>query len=395
MVWRVLRFLPFGLGPLALAVFTLLLWGNLGLAVLGMGVMKLSPSLNGVTEPIRLEWSWEGLLRGENQAVFGRLIGTKMPLYPDAVRLRNQVAYSLFGVSADPTIVVGRGNRLVDLPYLQDYCSRDIAAWRPGAVGWAANIRQMQDAVERRGKTFLYVLTPSKLAQYPGILPPGYGCPSSEADRVGLVPEWMALIRQAGIHAVDTTAVITAAHGAYPFALYPPGGTHWNHVGEALAVQAVMAGLDAQLPGKGFGPYQFTWHMTPRAEGVDRDLGDLMNLFTHPWTVPVPAVTLAPAPGGGTCPARQLVIVGGSFGHAIGDVLTALPCHPEVTEYEYWRRSTVTWPQGEAFKAPVDESARDRAILNADIVVYEENEQILAQPDVGRALLHFLMEVRG
>jgi hypothetical protein len=243
----------------------------------------------------------------------------------------------------------------------------------------------MQDATERRGKAFLYVLTPSKLAQNPALLPEGYHCPSSQVGRQGLIPEWLAMVRAAGIHVVDTTAVLTAAARAYPFALFPPGGTHWNAVGQALAMQAIMHGLAAQRPGAPFEPFDFTWHMTPHPSGDDVDLADLMNLFTHPWAVPVPAVTYQAA-ATSACPALRLVIVGGSFGHVIGNVLTALPCHPDVTEYEYWRRATITWPAKEASQAPVDEAQRDAATLAADVLVYEENEQILSHPEAGEAL---------
>jgi hypothetical protein len=284
---------------------------------------------------------------------------------------------------------VGRGHVLLERPYLEEYCSRDIAVWQAGAVRWANQIRGMQDAIERQGHAFLYVLTPSKVAQYPAWRPPGYHCPSSQTDRLGIVPAWLAIVRQAGIHVVDTTAVLDAAHGAYPFALFPPGGTHWNAVGQALAMQAILRGLAQQRPGPPFQPFGFTWHMIAHAQGDDTDLADLMNLFTHPWAVPVPAVTYQPATSE-TCPARRLVIVGGSFGHAIGNVLTALPCHPDVTEYEYWRRETVTWPEGKPFHAPVDEAQRRAATLGADVLVYEENEQVLSNPEAGFALSQFL-----
>ena len=41
----------------------------------------------------------------------------------------------------------------------------------------------MQDILDARGKVFLYVITPSKVAQNPQYMPDGYTCPAAAKDR--------------------------------------------------------------------------------------------------------------------------------------------------------------------------------------------------------------------
>ena len=288
------------------------------------------------------------VLDGRFQADYARMIGTRTPLYPFAVRLKDQILFSVFGLSGIPAIVAGRGGALLEREYLTEYCARNLALFLPQAQAWAPKIRQMQDAYESRGKTFLYVITPSKVAQDPELIPPGYPCRSTPADRAGLLPAWRRALDAAGVHYVDTTIPLRAAQGQYGFVMYPRGGTHWNSVGAALATRAIAAGLDA-LRGDGvLPPPSFTWTMAPRPIWPDDDLASLMNLLVADRSYAVPRVTLdAPPPSGG-CRPLSVAIVGGSFMNRPAENLAMGPCHPHVEEWQYWTVFDITWPPGDA-----------------------------------------------
>ena len=392
------RAAPLGLAILAMVAGTVLLLANLAGLSFGRSTIKLFPGLTGVTLPQTIPVAPASVLRGQFQAAFAHWVGTASPLFPAAIRLRNQVEYSVFGFSPIPAVLVGPGGGMVERAYAEEYCARDVARWRPAAQIWAAGIRQMQDLQARRGKAFLYVLTPSKVAMYPGLVPPGFTCPSTQADRAGLVPAWLAMLRQAGVHVVDTTAPLRAAAADYPFPLFPAGGTHWNAVGEAVAQQAVLAGLDKELPGRGLAPVPFTWAMRPHPvrDSDDVDLARLMNLFVPAANGPVPVVTPHKGPAPATCDPPRVAIVGGSFSHATLRALRDLSCPVAATEYEYWHTNTLRWSGGALDKTPaVDAPRRDANILAADVVVYEENEQLLEQPLHGQALLTFLRSAAG
>ena len=390
---RSLRVLPAALGALVLGAGAVLLLANLAVRAATPGQeIKLFPGLHGATAPVQQPFGFEAVLDGSFQRAAGQLIGGRVPLHPFAVRLRNQALYALFRETAVPSLVVGTGDQLIERAYLDEYCSRNVATFLPGARAWAGLIREMQDAAERRGQTFLYVLTPSKLAQYPDILPPGIPCSAAPLDRAGQVPAWLDTLRAAGVHVVDTVAVLSAAQSRYPFRLYPAGGAHWNQVGGMLAGQAVGAGLEELRRDGSFPLVPFAWRMSNKLDPFDTDLADLLNLLLAGAREPMPAVTPEPPPSPPGCMPRRVVIVGGSFGNALGSYLSLLPCRPVVAEYEYWHRFHETWERGRRVtRDKVDPAQRARDLQTADVVLYEENEQILGHSDHGRALHEFLL----
>lgn len=352
----------------------------------------LFAALKGATEKTEKQrLTVASLLDGSFQAAYARQVGPRVPIFEFAVRLRNQVEFSALAMSAIPSVFVGAHRELIEHVYTDDYCSRNLASFLPAARIWAGHIREMQDAVERQGKTFLYVVTPSKVGQYPGFMPPGMPCPAAVPDRTGLVPAWIALVRAAGVNVVDTTAVVGAAHGAYPFALFPQDGTHWNAVGGMLAGQAVAARLGGLRRDAALAPAGFQWHFADEPSGPDIDLAVLMNLLWLPEQDPTPEVELEPTPDIAGCTPLKIAMVGGSFAHAIGDSLSRQRCHPAVIEYEYWHTFVLTWDDGDMEEQPFSEATRARDLGQADILIYEDNEQMLGRSEHGKALYEYIM----
>ena len=393
-----LRELPTLLGASVMGLCAAMLIFNMAVAsVLHMNGIRfwsypLFAALKGVTEKTEKQRLTVGsFLDGAFQTAYARAIGYRVPIFEFAVRLRNQVEFSALGASAIPSIIVGAGGELIERVYVDDYCSRNLASFLPAARVWARRIRQMQDAVERQGKTFVYVVTPSKVAQYPEFLPPGMPCASAMADRLGLVPAWIALVRAAGVHVVDTTAEISKAHGRYPFPLFPVDGTHWNAVGATLAGQAVASELSGLRQDPGLSSRLFDWEYATETAAADIDLAVLMNLLWLPRQQPTPDVLLRPGPGASSCRSLKIVMVGGSFAHALGSVLSRQRCHPDVVEYEYWHTFVITWEDGDMEERPFSVADRDRDLGQADIVIYEDNEQMLGHSEHGAALYDDVM----
>jgi len=388
--------LPIAFGAAVMSIGALLLLAQLALGAIAHGKkMKLSSALIGVVQPDSVPFSLAAFLNGTFQASFAHHIGTVEPYYPTAVRLRNQIEYSVFGMAAEPDIIVGRKRELIETGYVQDYCTRDLASFLATAQAAAAALRQIQTMVEQRGQTFLYVVTPSKIAQYPEFLPAGMLCPSSQASRTGIVPAWTALVRQAGVHLVDTTSILSAAHGAYPFPLFPRGGIHWNQVGNALAAQAIEGALQAQRRDGVFTPFTFTWKIASPPRPVDIDLATLMNLFTVPDRSGLPKVTMAQARPPSVCKTLNIVIIGGSFIQQVGAPLSLLPCRPHVVEYFYWQRYRIVWHDGLQTLGPADPQRRDAELEAADVILLEENETIIGRSDHVPAFYNWLKSHKG
>jgi alginate O-acetyltransferase complex protein AlgJ len=383
--------------PVMASGLLLLTGGVLLMVQLAMGAlwhgkqMKLCAAVFGVTQPNSTSLTVHNLISGAYQKSLELRIGSREPYYPFAIRMRDQVEYSLFGLSATPDVIIGNHRQLIEIAYIQDYCLRNLQNFMAQAPDWAAAIKTMQDNAQARGQTFLYVITPSKLAQYPEILPPHLNCPSTETDRTQLVPQWAALVRQDGVHIVDTTAVLRAAAQNYPFPFFPRGGAHWNQAGAALATQAIEAALEAQLHDGLLKPFTFTWQLSHHPMKADVDLTILMNLMWTPDHFDTPLVTLHQPSKAPDCKSLKITIVGGSFMEHVGPLLSQLPCGADVVQYFYWRSHRDVWHDGVDVIEPVDPAVRDADLLHADIIIYEENEGVLGRPAHGQAFYQWIL----
>ncbi len=393
MIRRLSR-LPGALGALGLAVPTVLLAWNLltGLADPNRIPLEFGPHLEGVMVPPVVVLTVSNVLRGRFQAAAALAIGPLVPLQRAAVRFENQLTTSLMGQPGPPFLVLTRGRTLVELAYLEEYCHRDVASFRAKAAAWLPKLQTMQRLVEQRGQTFLYVITPSKVAMDPALVPQSAPCPATAADRNGLMPLWRGMLDGAGVHYVDTTAVVRAAKADYPLPMYPRGGTHWTMLGAALATQPIAAALDRLRRDDAFVPFTFTWTPTNDPAYPDNDLALLTNLARPELHYPVPLVHIQYAAPAAPCRPVFVAIVGGSFMHQVAQILASAPCRPRVEEWEYWRASHLTWPNPGELYVPTKLNAVERRVglTTADVVIYEENEQNMARSKHGPAFLNFL-----
>ena len=78
----------------------------------------------------------------------------------------------------------------------------------------------------------------------------------------------------------------------------------------------------------------------------------------------------------------------------IGEALSRVSCDTEVTQYEYWTAFHLTWRGGVTAVGKVDPAQRDADLRRADIVLYEENEEVLGHAHHGEALLQWLRAAR-
>jgi alginate O-acetyltransferase complex protein AlgJ len=382
---------PIVFSAFLLLVGALLLYAQLILGWVTNGKqMKLCAGVYGLTYPPQPVFSVSNLLNGDYQRALGRTIGMKQPFFPLAVRVRNQVLYSVFGLSGTPTVVLGNGGQLVATFYLNAYCTINLPTYLQTEPAWVAKVRKMQDFFEGRGQTFLYVITPSKLAQYPSYLPPGMPCPSTLADRAGIVPVQITLMQNAGVHTVDTTQVLRANHKNYPFTLYPRGGAHWNDVGAAIGAQSIEAALNRTRGDDSFPPFTFSWVLGPKPDTWDTDLATITNLFVQLDHYQTPVVTIH-EPAAPACKKLSVVIVAGSFMQQIGPILSRSPCVAQVVDYFYWSHRRDVWVNGaDSFEVAYNPNIRTTDLLHADIVLYEENESFFGKSEHGADLYHWV-----
>lgn len=354
--------------------------------------------LAGVTAPAPTPFTLDALLSGEAQKAASTNLGRSLPVFPLAVRIKNQFLYSLFRVSGAASVVVGKNDQLYEPGYIEEFCARGAAPNAARLDAWAAQLREIQDRVEAAGKSFVYLVTPSKAARLPDYLPAKTRCRSIERGAPEKLVPFRAALEAHGVAYVDGAGLMSAKRHDYAIDFFPRGGTHWNLLGAALATRDVSEALARSGRGAPFGRFDFDWRVVDEATGTDRDLLDLLNLLWPNAHYSTAAATGRSLPSN-CARAPKLLTVGGSFLFELLLDLGQSACPPESEYWHYFQqqsgRSRRTglnvYADGGGLRKmeeiPDSADALARRLAAADAVILEENESVVSTMDQVRDLL--------
>jgi len=338
--------------------------------------IKIGRRLAGVTETQAPPApSLRNVANGDLQREAMRDISDSNPLRPMLIRLSNQFRVRLLGAYDSPGVVAGDNGQLIEQVYVDEYCHRDLAALEGKARAWIPKLKALQDVYTARGHVFIYLITPSKMAHIPEAFLGHVACPSAPAARTQYLPTYVKMLREAGIRFVDLATLIHGLKSHYEIDVFPPGGVHWNALGVANAADAVLAELARDRP---FAPrLKWTYTITNRPSGSDRELTDILNIIYSRDRFATAKVTFR----GNNCadfPAahQSVALVGGSFIHALAQVLLAQGCLRELQSYNYLYRGRRGGPNYAVDKDHLT-AADIVPLADADIMLLEENEQVL------------------
>ena len=341
--------------------------------------IQIGPTLGGVTNETPVVFSWASIRDGSFQKAVTERLTEAFALRRILIRINNEVRMELFGELSSPNVVRGNKGQLIERLYLEDYCSRVEGQGAELAARNIPKLRDIQNYYIGRGGQFLYVLSPSKAAHLPEYFVDKVPCPSTPAARTKLIGDYVAALKQAGINVLDTATLIHSLKGKYDFDLFPQGGVHWNDVGGARAVSAIVDELNRQAGRPIIPSFTFTWTLSSAA-GADRELVDLLNVFFPPLAYMTPKVKYTTAASCADHPARQLEIamVGSSFSHLPAAILVEHNCLARLNLHYYARLGRFGGVPYRELQRNLDEAAM-RPMRDAKIMIVEENEAFAAR----------------
>ena len=342
--------------------------------------IRIGPKLGGVTRDAQVDLSWSSLRDGSFQKAVSSRVTDAMAVRPLLIRINNEIRFELFGELTAPQVVRGAKGQLIERSYLEEYCTRTEGQGVTLAADIIPKLKDIQNYYRARGSVFIYLITPSKAAHLPEYFVDRVPCPSTPAARAGLVPQYVGLLRQAGIDVVDTASLIHSLKGSYEVELFPQGGVHWNDIGGARAVTAVVEEINRQAGRELVPPFTFTYTLSGVTSGVDRDLVDLLNVFFPPLAYLTPKVSFHTSAPCSDHPARSIeaALIGSSFSHLPGRILIEDNCLAQLNVYYYMHL-------GRFGGSPYHEQQRDlkdadvARLRDASIVIVEENESFVAR----------------
>jgi alginate O-acetyltransferase complex protein AlgJ len=346
--------------------------------------IRIGPKLGGVTYDAPVTLSWSSVRDGTLQKALASRLTDAMPIRPLLIRLNNEIRFHLFGELTAPNVVKGAKGQLIEKTYLDDYCSRTEGMGVRLAANALPKLKDIQNYYERHGSVFVYLVTPSKAAHLSEYFVDRVPCPSTLQARKELVADYVGALRQAGIHVVDTASLIHSLKGTYPFDLFPQGGVHWNDVGGARAVSALVDEINHLAGREIIPPFKFTYTLSVPASGADRELADLLNVFFPPLGYQTPKVSFQPRVPCGISPARglEIVMVGSSFGHLPSRILIEANCLDRLQFYYYAVLGRFGGTPYRELQRNLAESDLD-VWRDAKVMILEENESFMASAKVG------------
>lgn len=342
--------------------------------------IKIGPKLYGVTYDKPAILSWSSLRDGSFQKAVSSRLTDAMPIRPLLIRMNNEIRMELFGELTAPHVVRGANGHLIERPYLEEYCARSEGMGAKLAADILPKLKDIQNYYHAHGGVFIYVVSPSKAAHLPEYFVDRVPCPSTPQARTQLLSQYVGTLKQAGINVVDTASLIHSLKGTYEFDLFPQGGVHWNDVGGALAVSAMVKEINRLAGQEIIPPFKFSYALSGATGGQDRELVDLLNVFFPPLGYLTPKVSFTPSVPCADSPARQLDVafVGNSFGHLPARIMMEANCLYDLQFYYYATLGRFVGPPYREVQRNLSEADLDR-LRDAKVMIVEENESFIAR----------------
>jgi hypothetical protein len=329
-----------------------LVLGLLLLVLLGPGVQALWPlvpvqPLAGVTNAApKPVFSWVKLWHAEYQPEVEAYFTEQLGFRPWFIRLRNQLAYSLFSKSLTDGVILGKDQNLYQQNSVWAYFGGGYQGEEELAKR-ARQLRQVQDTLQAHGTQLLFVLAPGKPRIVPQYLPDEYARQQLGASNYATVSQQLA---KYGVQTLDMAALMGRWQAARPpYPLFTRTGTHWSGYATTRVADTLFRRVEA-LTGRDlpdFGPQGPPTVVTRAADlrYADKDLEDLLNLDLpiQPYPTAYPNIVFGPAEG--TKQRLRALIIGDSFTQSF---YTFYPYFDRLLtpDSRFWYyKNTVYWPE--------------------------------------------------
>ncbi len=338
---------------------------------------------------------------GTLQRQFESWFNLTVPFKSLIIRAYNQFYFQIFSKSYAKNVVIGKKGYLFGGPYNEKYYNSFRKTYQQETFdAWANDLQTLADFFTQRGQQFIYFITPSKSAYYPEFLPGCYRCKKHQAR-----PDYHLMVntlKRQNIQFVDASKQSLDLKKHIPDYIFPKGGVHWTDLAAAYSAQALVKNISIKGSKEPMPNFTLSYQLRPingprRWTSNDADYINLTNLLFPPLDYMVPEVSVDVS----QMPQKKLklVFIGGSFAGQPAKILAQTQLFKQIDVFHYLiiRHDRYT-PQGErqeilmkankTGETPFQIRRRIKKtgvyypedyqdLLDADIVILEENEQNL------------------
>jgi len=216
---------------------------------------------------------------GTFQTAFDANFNDNIGFHNAMIRARNRVCYDLFHKSSNKSVLIGKDDYLFEKDYIDAHYGSDYLG-KNTIYQNVVQVKRLQDALQKEGKTLIVVLAPSKADYHPEKIPSAYV--KAMTDSTNYL-QFSKMFRQQGINVIDFNDWFMKQKGKTRHPLYPPYGTHWSYYGMLHAADSIIR-FTEQLTGQRLQHIHITKNKTSKKpQSTDYDLGSLMNMAGQPF----------------------------------------------------------------------------------------------------------------
>lgn len=234
---------------------------------------ELEPLHGAIEKTVPVSLNTENWFSGKYQETKEKIYTEQFGFRSAFIRVNNQIDYSFFSKINAKTVVVGKSGYLYEETYINAYYGRDFVG-KDSIEEKVSKLQFVQEELQKRNKTLLVVLAPSKARYFPEYIPDHL---KSQKDPVNY--EWYKVfLKKQGIKTIDFNDYFLKQKKTSKYPLYGQYGIHWSTYGAALATDSIIRFIEKERKIDMSNLYWNRVEMTyPNAD--DRDLLAGMNLL--------------------------------------------------------------------------------------------------------------------
>ncbi|UOG74673.1 hypothetical protein MTX78_21460 [Hymenobacter tibetensis] len=224
------------------------------------------------------EFNYADILNNSYQPALEKYVEDRIGFREALIRLRNQLGYSLFGVSKANGVLVGKDNMLFEDGGIYGYLGKDFRSADVARMN-VRKFKLVQDTLAKRGILLVFAIAPDKANFFSENIPDYYRKQPRSQTNYSVYAQEM---ERKGVNMVDLAKLFKQWKDTARYPLFPRGGIHWSGYGITLAADTLFRYIEQRghfdLPN-----YSITSHtVTDKLRESDNDVAKSLNLIWEP-----------------------------------------------------------------------------------------------------------------
>jgi hypothetical protein len=305
----------------------ILIFGLISLPLLQFWIpFKYEDPLKGAVELInkpnfeRKTW-WSGEFQTKYELWFNQHFGFRNT----AVRVHNQLAFSLFNTAKANGVIIGKENYLYELNYINALTGKDFI----GTSKIEERSKQLEivnKLIEEQGKLLIVTFAAGKASYFPSFIPNEYGKPVYKTN----YNYYSNILQKSTIHFIDFNKWFLKIKEDSPYPLFSKTGIHWTMYGSLNVTDSLIKYIERKKNIDMPSIIKTGQLISDSLQGSDNDINEGMNLFFPIKTekLAYPIYHFEPSEGKVK---PKLLVIADSYFWSIYDQLKTPSCFSEIT----------------------------------------------------------------